>query len=125
MSIIDHIGISAANHEAAVRFYELALAPLGIKRMAEINHDHGSVVGFGIVTPDFWISTGPGRQRLHLAFAAKSRAEVDAFHQAALAAGGMDNGAPGLRPQYHPNYYAAFVHDADGNNVKAVCHAPE
>ena len=75
--------------------------------------------------PDFWITVAPAPvTHTHIAFAAATRAEVDAFHAAALTAGGRDNGAPGLRPQYHPNYYGAFVFDPDGHNVEAVCHKP-
>jgi catechol 2,3-dioxygenase-like lactoylglutathione lyase family enzyme len=82
--------------------------------------------GFGAGgKPDFWIGGEGGLQRpIHIAIAAPNRAAVDAFHRAALAAGGRDNGAPGLRPHYHPNYYAAFVRDPDGHNIEAVCHAP-
>lgn len=84
------------------------------------------VGGYGRDRPVFWLheraDTGSGR---HYAFSAISRAQVDAFHAAALAAGGKDNGAPGLRPHYHPNYYGAFVLDPDGNNIEAVCHLPE
>lgn len=125
MSSIDHLGISASDYAGAVHFYEQALAPLGISKMMQFDHERGSVAGFGKDKPDFWVSTGPGRQRVHLAFAATTRAEVNAFYAAAIAAGGMDNGGPGLRPEYHPHYFAAFVHDADGNNLEAVCHAPE
>jgi catechol 2,3-dioxygenase-like lactoylglutathione lyase family enzyme len=77
------------------------------------------------VKPDFWISQGEPGQAFHIAFAADERATVDAFHEAAMAAGGRDNGGPGLRPEYHRNYYGAFVFDPDGNNIEAVCHGPQ
>jgi catechol 2,3-dioxygenase-like lactoylglutathione lyase family enzyme len=75
--------------------------------------------------PDLWIGSSPERGATHVAFSAADRASVDAFHEAALAAGGTDNGAPGLRPHYHETYYGAFVHDTDGNNLEAVCHRAE
>jgi catechol 2,3-dioxygenase-like lactoylglutathione lyase family enzyme len=88
---------------------------------------HTDVAGFGEPPkPDFWISRGnPNKPPIHVAFRVSSRAIVDAFFKAALAAGGKDNGAPGLRPHYHPNYYGAFVLDPDGHNIEAVCHAAE
>ena len=115
MTQIDHVGISMA-------FYEQALAPLGLRKLREFETPGGKVAGFGAGKPDFWVSTGDGGH-VHVAFAVATRAEVDAFHAAALAAGGRDNGAPGLRPQYHPDYYGAFVLDPDGHNIEAVCHA--
>lgn len=125
--MIDHLGIGATDFAASRRFYEAALAPLGITVMMEVTPDqsggyHG--VGFGAEgKPFFWLgnrtAVAPG---LHVAFTAATRAQVDAFHAAALAAGGRDHGAPGLRPHYHPNYYGAFVLDPDGVNVEAVCH---
>lgn len=129
--MIDHIGLTVTDIAAARAFYEAALKPLGITVRMEVTEEmtggHGAHVGFG--TPDmpfFWIGSGKAANSgVHVAFAANDRATVDAFHQAALAAGGKDNGAPGLRPQYHPNYYGAFVLDADGNNIEAVCHKPE
>ncbi|RYF60962.1 MAG: VOC family protein, partial [Cytophagaceae bacterium] len=110
-------------------FYDIALAPLGYKPMVEIPREHtnGAVVlGYGIPPkPDFWISEGtPNTPRLHIAFRAESRQQVDEFYKAALKAGGTDNGAPGLRPHYHQDYYGAFVHDPDGHNIEAVCHLP-
>ncbi len=85
-----------------------------------------SAAGFGRWgKPDFWISQGEPGQAFHIAFAADDRTTVDAFHEAAIAAGGRDNGGPGLRPEYHPSYYGAFVFDPDGNNIEAVCHMPE
>ena len=126
--MIDHTGIAVADFAAAKAFYDAAFAPLGATLLMTVppQYTEGkSVVGYGRNKPDFWLrekaETGPGR---HYALTARSRAEVDAFHAAAIAAGGRDNGAPGLRPHYHPNYYGAFVFDPDGNNVEAVCHAP-
>ena len=127
--MIDHTGISVADFEASKAFYDKAMAPLGasLLHMVPAEFTGGvKVGGYGRTKPDFWLhensDTGPGR---HYAFTARSRVEVDAFHAAALAAGGRDNGAPGLRPHYHPNYYGAFVFDPDGNNIEAVCHEPE
>ena len=116
---IDHIGLNVTDYEKAKAFYTAALAPLGIKPMMEFP----GVVGMGGEHPFLWISKGdPGH--VHLAFAAESRADVDAFYKAAMAAGGKDNGKPGLRTEYSENYYAAFILDADGHNLEAVCHAP-
>ena len=127
--MIDHAGISVADFDRAKAFYDAALAPLGASLLYMVPDQYTGGVkvgGYGRGKPDFWLhgagEPGPGR---HYAFTANSRAEVDAFHAAALAAGGRDNGAPGLRPQYHEHYYGAFVFDPDGNNVEAVCHAPE
>ena len=128
--MIDHIGFAVSDYERAKTFYTKALAPLGYTLVMEAGaHQTESrypAAGFGGGgKPDFWIG-GEGKldKPLHIAIAAKDRASVDAFHRAALAAGGKDNGAPGLRPQYHPNYYGAFVLDPDGHNIEAVCHAP-
>jgi catechol 2,3-dioxygenase-like lactoylglutathione lyase family enzyme len=128
--MIDHIGFAVADYERAKTFYTKALAPLGYTLVMEAGaHQTESgypAAGFGSGgKPDFWIG-GEGKleKPLHVAIAAKDRASVDAFHRAAVAAGGKDNGAPGLRPQYHPNYYGAFVLDPDGHNIEAVCHAP-
>jgi catechol 2,3-dioxygenase-like lactoylglutathione lyase family enzyme len=128
--MIDHVGLAVADLEASRAFYTAALAPLGISVQMEVTEErtggHGGHLGFGTPQrPDFWIGSGRAPSAsVHVAFAASTRAEVDAFHAAALEAGGRDNGAPGLRPEYHPNYYGAFVLDPDGNNVEAVCHAP-
>ena len=120
--MIDHIGIRVSDYERSKRFYTLALAPLGYKLMME----GASGAGFhsGLI-PDFWISRGTPSPSVHVAFACSDRATVDAFHRAAIAAGALDNGAPGLRPIYHPSYYGGFVLDADGYNIEAVCHKPE
>ncbi|WP_127901822.1 VOC family protein [Solirhodobacter olei] len=128
--MIDHLGFPVADYALSRTFYERALAPLSLSVVMEVTPEQTGgerFCGFGAEhRPFFWIGTGkrPG-SGMHVAFAAKTRAEVDAFHKAALAAGGRDNGAPGLRPQYHPSYYGAFVLDPDGNNVEAVCHAEE
>ena len=117
---IDHLAIPVRDVATSGRFYEAALAPFGIER-AEIE----GAVGFGPPgSVDFFVAEGEPAA-LHIAFAAPDRATVDAFHAAALAAGGRDNGAPGLRPRYHAHYYAGYVFDPDGYNVEAVCHRPE
>ena len=127
--MIDHAGINVSDWDRSKTFYDAALAPLGAKLIMMVPPEHTGGVkigGYGRDKPDFWLhegaETGPGR---HYAFTARNRAEVDAFHAAAIAAGGRDNGAPGLRPHYHPDYYGAFVFDPDGNNVEAMCHTPE
>jgi catechol 2,3-dioxygenase-like lactoylglutathione lyase family enzyme len=128
--MIDHVGFPVSDYERAKAFYLAALAPLGYVLIMEIGGEHteskAPAAGFGADgKPDFWIGGEGGLQGiLHVALATKDRASVDAFHRAALAAGGKDNGAPGLRPHYHPNYYGAFVLDPDGHNIEAVCHAP-
>ena len=111
------------------KFYEAALAPLGYKVLMEVPVEYtGGAVVFGMGVPpkpDFWLHQGtPQTPRVHIAFRADSRAVVDAFYKAAMAAGGKDTGPPGLRPHYHQNYYGAFVHDPDGHNVEACCHEP-
>jgi catechol 2,3-dioxygenase-like lactoylglutathione lyase family enzyme len=127
--MFDHIGFSTPDLGRSRAFYEGALAPLGIRCLFEVTPDmaggEDSYLGFGKDRPQFWIGTGPlHRPGLHVAFQAPDRATVDAFYRAAIAAGGRDNGPPGLRPQYHPDYYGAFVLDPDGHNIEAVCHAP-
>jgi catechol 2,3-dioxygenase-like lactoylglutathione lyase family enzyme len=126
--MIDHVGFPVADYSASKAFYAKALAPLGYTIVKEVQQDANDkpAAGFGANgKPDFWIGGEGGLNRkVHIAIAAKDRAAVDAFYRAALAAGGKDNGAPGLRPHYHPNYYAAFVLDSDGHNIEAVCHAP-
>ena len=124
MARLDHVGIDISDYEASKAFYERALAPLGMKLIME---PVSGVAGFGHDFPFFWI----GQRGLspesgtHVAFRVDDRATVDAFHAAALEAGGTDNGGPGLREIYHPHYYGAFVLDPDGNNVEAVCHTPQ
>ena len=122
--MIDHTGFLVSDLQTSRRFYEKALAPLGYAALMEVPGGVG--VGFGEPPkPDFWIGRGePNSPRIHVAFRANSRAVVDAFYRAAIEAGGKDNGAPGVRPHYHPNYYGAFVLDPDGHNVEVVCHTP-
>src|SRR5271165_3436691 len=127
--MLDHIGLTVADMERARAFYQSALKPLGVDVVMEVTAEEtggDAHAGFGKDgKPFFWIGTGAKPMGgTHVAFAAGTRAEVDAFYRAALAAGGRDNGAPGLRPHYHRNYYRAFVLDPDGNNIEAVCHRP-
>ena len=126
--MLDHADFPVSDYVRSKAFYPQALAPLGYVLVMEVQHDENEspAAGFGMGgKPDFWIGGEGSFQRpIHIAIAAQNRAAVDAFHRAALAAGGKDNGAPGLRPHYHPNYYAAFVLDPDGHNIEAVCHAP-
>jgi catechol 2,3-dioxygenase-like lactoylglutathione lyase family enzyme len=128
--MIDHIGFGVTDFARAKAFYTAALQPLGIALVMEVTDEQtgsGAAAGFGAAgKPFFWIGEAPqAAGPLHVAFATETRALVDAFHRAALDAGGTDNGAPGLRPHYHPDYYGAFVRDPDGNNIEAVCHRPE
>jgi catechol 2,3-dioxygenase-like lactoylglutathione lyase family enzyme len=128
--MIDHIGFPVSDYARAKSFYEKALAPLGYSLIMEVGDDKtesgAPAAGFGADgKPDFWIGGEGGLKGiLHVAIVAKDRAAVDGFYKAALAAGGKDNGAPGLRAHYHPTYYGAFVLDPDGHNVEAVCHRP-
>ncbi|MCW5772147.1 MAG: VOC family protein [Rhodospirillaceae bacterium] len=126
--MLDHIGLAVGDFARSKAFYAKALAPLGYTVMMEFTAAQAGgqpAAGLGGTRPDFWIAGGgPITPHTHIAFAVKNRALVDAFYKAALAAGGRDNGAPGIRAHYHPNYYAAFVLDPDGHNVEAVCHAP-
>ena len=126
--MLDHVTFGVADFARSAAFYDRALAPLGIKRlfMVPLEHTGGvEVAGYGVDRPFFWIAGADGvRGKLQLALAAPDRAAVDAFHAAALAAGGRDNGAPGPRPHYHPDYYGAFVFDPDGANIEAVCRTP-
>ena len=128
--MIDHLGIEVADYARSRAFYERVLATLGYGVVMEVTRDMtGGYEGCGFGPPGrphFWDGKGggePGRGA-HIAFTAGSRAQVDAFHAAALAAGARDNGAPGLRPHYHPHYYGAFAIDPDGHNIEAVCHLP-
>jgi catechol 2,3-dioxygenase-like lactoylglutathione lyase family enzyme len=119
---LDHISLHVSDIARSKSFYAEALGPLGYEVIMEFD----GVAGFGAKgDADFWIAEGEPHTALHIAFASPDRATVDAFHAAALAAGGTDNGQPGLRPQYHEHYYGAYVLDPDGNNVEAVCHLPE
>ncbi len=136
--MIDHLGVSVADLARSTEFYLKALEPLSYGIVMEVSAEqtgHGAALGFGVPggnpedfqsgKPSFWIGGEGGvSPPVHVAFVARTRAAVDAFYRAALAAGGKDNGAPGLRPHYHANYYGAFVLDPDGNNIEAVCHAP-
>jgi catechol 2,3-dioxygenase-like lactoylglutathione lyase family enzyme len=127
--MIDHMGVAVADMDRAKAFYLNALKPLGIGIIMEVSAQEtggDAHAGFGADNkPFFWIGTGARpKGGTHVAFTARSRAEVDAFYRAAMAAGGRDNGAPGPRPHYHANYYGAFVFDPDGNNIEAVCHRP-
>jgi catechol 2,3-dioxygenase-like lactoylglutathione lyase family enzyme len=120
--VIDHTGIGVADVARSAAFYDVVLSALGLRRVIQIpKNDGADGVGYGVDYPVFWIDRfHPHSVKQHTAFAAKSRAQVDAFHAAALKAGGADNGAPGLRVGYPPGYYAAFVLDPDGNNLEAV-----
>ncbi len=127
--MIDHTGIAVADYAKSKTFYDAAFAALGASLMMTVPTEFTggkNVVGYGRDHPSYWLreggEPGPGR---HIAFTARSRAEVDAFYAAAMAAGGRDNGPPGLRAHYHPDYYGAFVFDPDGNNIEAVCHLPQ
>jgi catechol 2,3-dioxygenase-like lactoylglutathione lyase family enzyme len=127
--MIDHIGFSVSDIERSKTFYVDALKPLGIGVVVEVSAEQTGAdahAGFGKDNRAFfWIGAGAKpKGGTHLAFVAGTRAEVDSFYRAALAAGGKDNGAPGLRPHYYPNHYGAFVLDPDGNNVEAVCRQP-
>lgn len=125
--MLDHIGLDVTDIARSRAFYETALKPLGYEIAQQIEEDGTTVVMFGVGGEiDFVIADKdrPGEAN-HVAFRASTREEVDAFHAAALAAGGRDNGGPGLRPNYGPTYYAAFVFDPDGFNIEAVCHAEE
>ena len=125
--MIDHMGISAADFETSKAFYDAVFAALGGSLLMTIPKEFTGgkgVIGYGRDQAQFWVSEAKETGHQHFAFSARARTEVDAFYKAAIAAGGTDNGGPGLRPHYHENYYGAFVFDPDGNNVEAVCHAP-
>jgi catechol 2,3-dioxygenase-like lactoylglutathione lyase family enzyme len=128
--MIDHLGIEVADYARSRAFYERVLATLGHRVVMDVTREmSGGYEGCGFGSAGrahFWVGKGggePGRGS-HIAFTAASRAQVDAFHAAALAAGARDNGAPGIRAHYHPDYYSAFVIDHDGHNIEAVCHLP-
>ena len=137
--MIDHIGVAVSDLERSVAFYTKALAPLGYTLIMKFDVPAGpsesdplhfrpggfGVAGFGVGgKPDFWLAQGEAKQPIHVAFRASGRAKVREFYEAAIAAGGKDNGPPGTRPIYHEHYYGAFVHDFDGHNIEAVCHEP-
>jgi catechol 2,3-dioxygenase-like lactoylglutathione lyase family enzyme len=122
--MMDHVAFQCADLDACASFYDSVLAPLGSRRLM----DFGEAIGYGSDHPMFWISrqqTGAGFRESHIAFAAPSRAAVDAFFTAATAAGAEVLHGPRLWPEYHEHYYGAFVRDPEGNNVEAVCHLPE
>ncbi len=127
--MFDHMGLGVADFQRSTAFYDAALAPLGIRQLYVVPKeftDGVDVVGYGKVRPMFWVAGDDAtRGKMHIAFAAETRAQVDAFYEAALKFGGKDNGPPGLRPHYDKDYYGAFVLDPDGFNVEAVCRAPE
>ena len=123
--MFDHIGLNVTNYAKSRAFYERALAPLGYRIVMASDEWKGA--GFGQQNkPEFWVTERmPVSTGTHVAFSSPDRAAVDAVYAAAISAGGRDNGPPGLRPHYHPTYYAAFALDPDGNNIEAVCHRPE
>jgi catechol 2,3-dioxygenase-like lactoylglutathione lyase family enzyme len=125
--MIDHTGLAISNYARSKEFYTKALSPIGYKLIMEVPKEHTQgkgVAGFGEPPkPDFWIHEAtPNKPPIHVAFRVSTRAQVDKFYAAAMAAGGRDNGGPGPRPHYHANYYGAFVFDPDGHNIEAVCH---
>lgn len=133
--MLDHVSLRVADYDRSKKFYQAALAPLGYTLAMEMESGAGFRKGY---IPSFWVKQGEpgtagraadpadlagcGGAAVHVAFASEDRSSVDAFHRAALAAGGRDNGPPRLCPEYHPNYYGAFVLDPDGYNIEAVCH---
>lgn len=120
--MLDHISLHVSDFKKSRDFFVKALRPLGYK----IDMEGEGYAGLGVKgAPDFWIGEEKELQPVHVAFASPDRKTVDEFYAAAIAAGGKDNGKPGLRKHYHANYYAAFVHDFDGNNIEAVCHTAE
>lgn len=129
--MIDHIGLAVSDMEVSRRFYEATLKPLGYEILMEVTEEmtggKGAHLGMGRDgIHSFWIGTHQEPSKgVHLAFSSPDRAGVDAFYEAAIAAGAKENGPPGLRPEYHPNYYGAFVFDPEGNNIEAVCHREE
>ena len=126
--MIDHISVAVRDLDLSARFYETLLAPLGLTKLREWPH---GAIGFGKKYPEFWINRRDAMDRVaddsgvHICLRARDTAAVDAFHAAALKAGGASDGAPGLRPEYHATYYAAFVRDPDGNRIEAVTFLPE
>lgn len=132
--MIDHFSLPVGDYARSRAFYDKCLEPLGYKMLREIGDDSYVAAGYGTpgqAEPPFWIGASPvpgpspvTPEGQHIAFTAPSRAAVDRFHAAAMAAGAQDNGPPGLRPQYHADYYAAFVLDPDGHRLEAVCHRP-
>ncbi len=128
--MLDHIGFAVSHLKKSTAFYSAALQPLGIRLLVELTAQQtgsGAHAGFGTAPKAFfWIGDhGSPCTGVHVAFTAQTRAQVVQFYEAALKAGGRDNGKPGVRPHYHDSYYAALVFDPDGNNIEAVCHRPE
>ncbi|GAX43345.1 hypothetical protein NIES4075_43580 [Tolypothrix sp. NIES-4075] len=124
--MFDHLSLGVSNLQRSINFYNVVLAPLGIKCLFNLPY----VAAYGIDRPMFWIGNRgvteiEPSKGFHLAFVASDRSEVDAFYAAAMQVGAKDDGKPGLRPQYHPNYYAAFAIDPDGYRIEAVCHNPQ
>ena len=123
--MIDHVTFGVSNFDRSILFYDRAFAPLGVRRLFDDSSSSVRATGYGDTRPWFWIAEhDPTAGKLHIALRASSTQAVDAFHRAALDAGGVDNGAPGLRSHYHPGYYGAFVLDPDGHNIEAVFHGP-
>ncbi len=125
--MIDHTGLVVSDFVRSKAFYTQALGAIGLSLVAEIPAavtGRSDIAGFGVApAAEFWIDSGvPNKPALHIAFRVKTHALVDDFYKAAVAAGGRDNGPPGIRPHYDPSYYAAFVLDPDGHNIEAVCH---
>lgn len=129
--MLDHVGLSVSDYPKSKTFYDAVMPSIGASCIMAVTaaETGGTYEGAGYGSagkPSFWIGSGDrSKGQVHIAFTAPDRAAVDAFYAAAMAAGAKDNGGPGLRPHYHPNYYAAFVLDPDGHNIEAVCHAPE
>lgn len=127
--MLDHITFGVSDFEKSTAFYDLAFAPIGVSRLMTLPaSDTGApnMAAYGDERPWFWVAEHDATKgKLHIAVRVDSRALVDDFYTAAIAAGGQDNGTPGVRPHYHPNYYGAFVLDPDGHNIEAVCHTPE
>lgn len=122
--MIDHLGLHSTDVARTVAFLEKALAPLGYKKQIEMPEHNVAAFGESPEHAQLWVGPSKTASPVHLALSAKTRADVDAFYEAAIAAGAKDNGKPGLRAHYHANYYGAFVIDVDGNNLEAVCHKP-
>ena len=122
--MFDHVKFGVRDYAVSKAFYLQALAPIGVSVVGEGEPAYGVELSAGGESSLCLFQTNEAPAHLHIAFVAQRREQVDAFHRAALAAGAKDNGPPGLRPKYHPNYYAAFVIDPDGHNIEMVCHAP-
>jgi catechol 2,3-dioxygenase-like lactoylglutathione lyase family enzyme len=128
--MLDHVSLGVSDLAKSRRFYDAVLRPLGLVRIVNFGNDRGSDYGAapGSLGVEFTITAELGvrpAQGMHLCFRARDRAVVREFHRLAISSGGRDDGAPGLRPQYHASYYGAFILDPDGHRIEAVCHAPE